>query len=888
MPLFAQPDNDDPCDPQLLGTIQLGVPIVISGTNIGATDSNRRHTSARCPDCTNGEVANNTVYYHVLLSQQVSGIEATVTPRNQGRFTVSLECPDICDANPGHYWCDGTSCANANGQIITADGICLLSTSVPACDGRTSGVIIKVYSDTDAQEDDFLLTVRAKEPTFCDGCQNGDETYADGPYSFQTSLQDPDPDTDNGVITITNIEGGNPNYQFSINGGSTQSSPVFSNLPSGQHRVCITDQHDCESCSAYTLINRPAVSPAVQEICEGESVTALTAEGIHVRWYDGNGNTVHSGNTYTPSLPLAGTYRYSVTQTLNNRESTPSTITITVHPAPVVPHATVVPTVEGEQTGYIEVSPTNTSAGPFVYTLSGGEEQGTGRFDNLAAGTYTVQTRTPEGCIQEQTHTVDSYQLPAPTVSNPAPYCADDPIASINATGDQVRWYLDVGLTDLVATGNSFTPSIVTTTTYYVVQQPYNIASEPTAVTITIKPLPNQPRVDIPSPYCTGDPMDPLLVVNPNTEVRWYGDETLSQELATGPSLVLDIFESTSYWVTNTLNGCEGPELEVPVVLIPYPEIDVTDEPYCIDIPITVSSDIPTAAFQWYLTGNPIAAGRDSIYSPRTAGDFTATATNQTCTSYTDTLRVIPRPSRPTVPRIDTICIPDNRVTLTVDSAQETSNYGWYQDEALSDWLTFGPTLEVFDLDTTTTFYVTQWKEGCEGYGQAIPVPVFIPIARFATEPDVGLTPHIVMCLDSSRYARTYSWSFGDGNISSESDPTHEYLAEGTFPVTLEVWFRPDCSSIAYDTVRVFDDLLVPTAITPNGDGQNDVWQIPFIEAFEGNRVRVFDGYGRQVFEEFMYENQWMGGELPEGMYYYLVELGPGIEPYVGYLLIAR
>ena len=87
--------------------------------------------------------------------------------------------------------------------------------------------------------------------------------------------------------------------------------------------------------------------------------------------------------------------------------------------------------------------------------------------------------------------------------------------------------------------------------------------------------------------------------------------------------------------------------------------------------------------------------------------------------------------------------------------------------------------------------------------------------------------------------------------------------------------------------------------LSPNGDNRNDYWRIDGIEAFPNNRVRVFDRYNNLIFETSGYnndDNSWRGqtnhsmisGNLPEGTYYYSVDLGDGSGLYSGYVVLKK
>jgi gliding motility-associated-like protein len=49
--------------------------------------------------------------------------------------------------------------------------------------------------------------------------------------------------------------------------------------------------------------------------------------------------------------------------------------------------------------------------------------------------------------------------------------------------------------------------------------------------------------------------------------------------------------------------------------------------------------------------------------------------------------------------------------------------------------------------------------------------------------------------------------------------------------------------------IKVVAGIFVPTAFTPNGDGKNDHWHIPFLDPMLGATVRVYNRYGQIVYE---------------------------------------
>ena len=80
--------------------------------------------------------------------------------------------------------------------------------------------------------------------------------------------------------------------------------------------------------------------------------------------------------------------------------------------------------------------------------------------------------------------------------------------------------------------------------------------------------------------------------------------------------------------------------------------------------------------------------------------------------------------------------------------------------------------------------------------------------------------------------------------------------------------------------------------LTPNGDGKNDYWTIQDIQLYPQNIVSVYDRAGRLVYSKSGYNNDWNGTSngslLPQGIYYYIVHLGPNLRKFRGSINIMR
>jgi gliding motility-associated-like protein len=69
-------------------------------------------------------------------------------------------------------------------------------------------------------------------------------------------------------------------------------------------------------------------------------------------------------------------------------------------------------------------------------------------------------------------------------------------------------------------------------------------------------------------------------------------------------------------------------------------------------------------------------------------------------------------------------------------------------------------------------------------------------------------------------------------------------------------------------------DVFIPNAFTPNGDGENDYWQIfGNLSAFKQVEIALFNRIGEKVFESkdayFKWDGTYKGEKVPPGVYVY-------------------
>ncbi len=143
-------------------------------------------------------------------------------------------------------------------------------------------------------------------------------------------------------------------------------------------------------------------------------------------------------------------------------------------------------------------------------------------------------------------------------------------------------------------------------------------------------------------------------------------------------------------------------------------------------------------------------------------------------------------------------------------------------------------------------------------------------------------------------------------NITSTlEEPRFTYVETGEFSTELKVYNPQGCDTSYLHTVRVEPvKLKIPNVFTPNGDGVNDYFIItigeesdmhggsengqrhrddggsameyegyePLSSYYEKTELTIFNRWGRVVYQSNDYHNDWDGGGLSDGTYFYVLK----------------
>jgi len=91
-----------------------------------------------------------------------------------------------------------------------------------------------------------------------------------------------------------------------------------------------------------------------------------------------------------------------------------------------------------------------------------------------------------------------------------------------------------------------------------------------------------------------------------------------------------------------------------------------------------------------------------------------------------------------------------------------------------------------------------------------------------------------------------------------------------------------------YHKFRFHMDPIIPNVITPNGDGNNELFRISGLAP--DNHLKIYNRWGALVYNQEPYQNNWDAHGLPEGVYYFWLRSAiRGVwHYYTGYVHVLR
>lgn len=178
------------------------------------------------------------------------------------------------------------------------------------------------------------------------------------------------------------------------------------------------------------------------------------------------------------------------------------------------------------------------------------------------------------------------------------------------------------------------------------------------------------------------------------------------------------------------------------------------------------------------------------------------------------------------------------------------------------------------------------------------------PVVEIEADPDTAYIQNPIINFSFANLSAdsieitNHFWEFGDESPSSDLlTPEHLYSEEGDYNVILTVVNPQGCDTVYLKQVKVLPiKLKIPNVITPNGDNINDQFIIteappgeeeengvlksatnsnaykPLSTYYKSTTLVIFNRHGRKVYESTNYQNDWDGGGLKDGTYFYVLK----------------
>ncbi|MGK0387726.1 MAG: gliding motility-associated-like protein [Maribacter sp.] len=594
--------------------------------------------------------------------------------------------------------------------------------------------------------------------------------------------------------------------------------------------------------TSATQYSPPIVDAANPAICNGGSVevaviSPLSATNNEFEWYYDAALTQPHPDSPSSSITItnAPISIYVVEVGVAGCKGNPTIINATVAAPPAAPMApnvstcpnglaivTATPTVPGNAVVWF-VDPAGTIDVSTNYSYT------TGAVAPPSQTFYVAEIDVNTGCQSNIIPVVVTTDLvvPPPTAIDYI-VCQGETIQlnaiSTSGLNGTLVWYGNAGLTNTVFIGSPFTPDPFNTPglfTFWVVEQFSGCQSDPVEVEITVNSLPLTPLTSDET-ICAGQTAT-LTASGAGGDMFWYSDAAGLAQLNTVPSTTYTtsiLFSSTTYYVAETNSfGCLSELSPVNVEVLPLPSQPSSSSiTVCEGEAATLSATIgeTDGLIKWYLNDGTLV--QQDVVLPATSS-YTVTnppvGANIYYVAYTDTngcesalttvaINVTATPAAPTSIADLTVC---EGSEVTINAGVGTFN--WYLDIADTSPYSSGQSFtSPTALTATTSFYVSEFVNGCESEKDEVVVTVQAALSAplVSSNSPVCLGDDLMLnSLDPTNTNYTYTWIGPNGFSSNLENPTFSTtsasLNSGTY--TLEVEDTNGCTASSTTIVEV-------------------------------------------------------------------------------------
>ncbi|MBC5993402.1 Ig-like domain-containing protein [Pontibacter cellulosilyticus] len=397
--------------------------------------------------------------------------------------------------------------------------------------------------------------------------------------------------------------------------------------------------------------------------------------------------------------------------------------------------------------------------------------------------------------------------------------------ASGAPVGGSYRWYAVAsgGSPISGATGATYTtPSLASTTTYYVSTVFGNCESSRSVVTATIITPPDLPAITNGSTCGPGSVTLYAHFGNGGNAILWYTSATGGSAFASGLTYETPILNQTvTYYVAsyNTVTLCESARVPISATVYSVPSATVSASgttTFCQGGEVTLTANATPAGgsytYQWYNGTSKIDNATGSTYRATSSGNYNVVVTNTigNCAGAPSTsmsVTVNPIPSTPIL--VGAAVCNQGAVTLSGTVGANGTEVRWYAAASGGSHLATGNSYTTPSLSSTTTYYAASYNTStmCE----SVRVPVTATVNPL---PSVSITTNLAAayCTSDTKVPLTGSPSGGVFRILNSSgtevvtsitELNPSVLAAGSYTVEYSYTDENSCTNKASKVVNI-------------------------------------------------------------------------------------
>ena len=369
--------------------------------------------------------------------------------------------------------------------------------------------------------------------------------------------------------------------------------------------------------------------------------------------------------------------------------------------------------------------------------------------------------------------------------------------------------------------------------------------------------------------FCLNSGDNALLVVHPTDNIQWYKDDV---PIIGAIQSQYNVTETGTYHaILSNLDGCRlRTNLKrITISTIPEPGFVVPVKDQCLlgnnfTFTNTSTNLIGPMQYRWMFGDGAEASTRDVTHSYSKAGTYQVklVVTSNTICSNTisTTIHVYPHAT----PEFDAakICVdlPLQLINKTADTLNSPITYLWdlgngqFSNNRNPPPLTY-PNTGIYPVKLSVS--TAQCPSPVMSKLQYILVDLPKKGIRYPTQVAVENLP---LELHARQFGGSVSWTPPVSlSSSTTADPVFRGITEQLY--TIELKTESGCLTVDTQMVKLIRQIgiYVPTAFTPDGDGVNDVLRPTMYGIKTLNYFRVFNRWGKLLFQTNVYNEGWDG-----------------------------